>query len=152
LLQGRGEVPETLLKLIESTYQRDIEPDVDDVVALLLIVIKRIPLVTIIIDGLDEALEDRGLLFNILKDILLQATSSRVKLFVSSREDTTYLTTSLGIQNFKIHVAAGAISGDIGNFVHKAVRDLVDVGELVLRDPDLENDICTALTKGAKGM
>ena len=127
--------------------------DSDDLCILFLVIIKEISPVAIFIDGLDEASEDsRKLVFLKLKDIMSEAISFHVKLFVSSREDTAYLIQPWNISNSKVHVGGQAVDTDIDGYVRYAVREAIRMGDLVLGDISLEEEISTALAGGAKGM
>jgi hypothetical protein len=44
------------------------------------------------------------------------------------------------------------ISTDIEDFVRHSVSNLLSTGDLVIRAPELEMEIITILTDGAKGM
>lgn len=150
VLRTLGELPTGLLGLLENICQDSTTPEIEDISHLLRESMKRIPLAVIILDGLDEVDEDdRKLIFNILKNLVTQAM---VKVFVTSREDTTYLTQVPHVALFRLRVGVNVVAGDIDCFVKHAIRDLIRRRELVIGDPALEDEIFEALSQGAKGM
>ncbi len=148
-----SEVPEGLLNMIEFAYQDNNGLTTNDVSSLLLAIIQRLPVVTIFVDGLDETQDkERDLFLTKMEEIIYQATTSVIKLFISSREDITQLNNIPNTQNFHVNITTSSISADIDDFINAAVRELINQGRLVIRDPDLEKEICSAFAGGAKGM
>ncbi|KAM0136395.1 hypothetical protein ACHAP3_004625 [Botrytis cinerea] len=154
LFRDMNEIPEALIAILEADYPDEAtSPSLDQIVALLIKAIDELSSVAIFIDGLDELPEsDRKLTFSILRRILNEVTSP-VKLFVSSREDVTYLfQSSSGLTTFKVHLQTDYISPDIEAYIRHAIDELITSGDLVLGNLALKEDIFTVLRDGAKGM
>lgn len=149
-----NEIPEALIAILEADYPDETtSPSLDQIVALLIKAIDELSSVVMFIDGLDELPEsDRKLTFSILRKILNEVKSP-VKLFVSSREDVTYLFQSLsGITTFKVHLQTNSISPDIEAYIRHEIDKLIMTGYLVLGNLALKEDILNVLRDGAKGM
>ncbi|TGO71066.1 hypothetical protein BELL_0624g00010 [Botrytis elliptica] len=154
LFRDMNEIPEALIAILEAEYPDEAtSPSLDQIVALLIKAIDELSSVAIFIDGLDELPEsDRKLTFSILKKIVNEATSP-VKLFVSSREDVTYLfRTSSDLNTFKVHLQTNSISPDIEAYIKHTIDELITSGNLVLGNLALKDDIFNVLRDGAKGM
>ncbi|CCD48783.1 hypothetical protein BofuT4_P034250.1 [Botrytis cinerea T4] len=154
LFRDMNEIPEALIAILEADYPDETtSPSLDQIVALLIKAIDELSSVVMFIDGLDELPEsDRKLTFSILRKILNEVKSP-VKLFVSSREDVTYLFQSLsGITTFKVHLQTNSISPDIEAYIRHEIDKLIMTGYLVLGNLALKEDILNVLRDGAKGM
>jgi hypothetical protein len=153
LLRTLGELPTTLLEMLERICQDSSTVDLEDFLHLLLKAIERAMSAIIVIDGLDEVDEnDRKLIFHHLRDIATRATPPIIKVLVASREDTSYLTQVPDAALFKRRIGIDVVAGDIDCYVQHTIRDLINRKELVIGDPALEEEIFGALSKGAKGM
>jgi len=153
LLRSMADIPPVISSLIDNLYSNGSQtPGVESIIHLLLEMIKKnSQITTFFLDGLDEVLDkERNFIFLTLQKFL--AMSEKLKIFVSSREDTTYLIGESSVPNFKVRLDVNCISGDIDNYARHAIRDLIQRGELVLGNLELEEEIFTALTIGAKGM
>lgn len=127
-------------------------PTIEDLLHLLLAGLKGVTRVSIFVDGLDEVLErDRKIVFSNLKCILADSEAP-AKVFVSGREDTTYLLQTPGTLSLKARVASGTNSDDISSYIRDSISHLVERGDLSVGDPSLEIEIFDALAAGAKGM
>ncbi|KAF7944130.1 hypothetical protein EAE96_010534 [Botrytis aclada] len=154
LFRDMNEIPEALIAIFESDYPDETtSPSLDQIVALLIKAIDELSSVAIFIDGLDEMLDsDRRLTFSILTNILNEVTSP-VKLFISSREDVSYLfQSSSDLTTFKVHLQTKFTSPDIEAYIRYAIDELITSGELVLGNLALKEDIFNVLKDGAKGM
>ncbi|TGO25575.1 hypothetical protein BPAE_0077g00230 [Botrytis paeoniae] len=154
LFRDMNEIPEALIAILEAEYSDEAtSPSLDRIVALLMKAIDELSSVAIFIDGLDELPEsDRKLTFSILRKIFNEVTSP-VKLFVSSREDVTYLfESSSSLTTFKVHLQTNAISPDIEAYIRHAIDELTTSGDLVLGNLALREDIFNVLRDGARGM
>lgn len=152
LVRSLGDLPTAILDSLEDLCQEAKASDVDDVIQLIMELAKKRRTLIIFIDGLDEIFEhERKLVFYHLKMFLIQETSS-VKIFVTSREDTSYLTQEPRIRSFKIRIGTNLISSDIESYVRHEVHHLIDRHELVVGTLELEAEIVAALVEGAKGM
>lgn len=108
--------------------------------------------VIMFIDGLDEMSEsERKLVFSHLQMRWLEPNTC-LKIFVSSREDASYLMEPYGVPLFKILMSTSTVSNDIEMYTKSEIRALKSKGDLALGDPALEDEIVTALVDGAKGM
>ena len=153
VLRTLGELPTSLLVVLERIYRDNTTADLEDVINLLVKAMERVASAVIIVDGLDEVDEDdRKLIFQNLRDIITQATSPVIKTFIASREDTSYLTQLPHVPSFKLRIGIDTVAGDIESYVKHAIRDLISRRELVIGDPALEDEILEALSDGAKGM
>ena len=122
-----GELPTSLLAMLEGICQNNSTADLADVVHLLLKAIERVSSVVIVLDGLDEVDEnDRKLIFHHLRDISTQATPPMIKVLVASREDTSYLTQIPGVALFKRRIGVDAVAVDIDCYDKHAIRDLIN--------------------------
>jgi ATP/maltotriose-dependent transcriptional regulator MalT len=146
-----GDLPTDILDSLEDLCQETKASDVDDVIQIIIELTKGLTLV-IFMDGLDEIFEhERKFVFHHLRRFLVQKTSS-VKIFITSREDTSYLTQEPNVRSFKIRIGTNAISSDIESYVKHEVRHLIHRHELVVGNLELEAEIVAALVGGAKGL
>lgn len=154
IIQYITEFPQEIGMMIESAYlENKRTPDTEEICQILLLAIDKLPTVAIFIDGLDEVLEDeRKMIFSNLRTILLHFKSSSIKLFVSSREDTSYLTKISSVRTFKVQVLASSIAEDISSYIKSSIQDLLRTNELVVKDTALKDEIFQVLVSGAKGM
>jgi hypothetical protein len=154
LLQFLGDLPESLLSIIEETFPDDSNvPDLDEIFRLLLVVIHQFSSTTIIIDGIDEVAEDnKALILSQLNNLVRDGGPTLLKLLISGREDSTNAIQIRGIPGTKIRITADTIAGDIDNYVRSAVRELIRSGDLKVGDSVLEDEIILKLAAGAKGM
>lgn len=92
LLRSLKQISDALVEALEADHSDGaVCPEVHQMIALLVKIIDEFSSVAIFIDGSDELLEaDRKLTFSSLRSILTTVVGP-AKLFVSNREDTTYL-------------------------------------------------------------
>jgi hypothetical protein len=147
-----NDLPPAISTTLENLFQDGKRPEVEDMVNLIRSSIEALSSVVMFIDGLDEMSEsDRKLVFSHLQMKGLGPTTC-LKIFVSSREDASYLMASYGVPLFKILVSTNTVSTDIEMYTKSEIGALKGKGDLALGDPALENEIVTALVDGAKGM
>ncbi|RAL63639.1 hypothetical protein DID88_003682 [Monilinia fructigena] len=154
LLRNLKQIPDNLMEALEAEYPDGAGcPGVDQMIAPLVKIIDQFPSVAIFIDGLDELPEfDRKLTFSSLRNLLTTVVSS-TRLFVSSREDTSYLfPTPPTVKRYKLHVKPNSIAPDIDSYIQHSIVELISTGDLVLGNPELKNVIFTTLKNGAQGM
>jgi hypothetical protein len=107
-------------------------------------------MVYIILDGLDECGKD------VQQDILLAVNrlahfhQTIVKVFVSTREDTQIANPLRGYPC--VHMSEARLRGDIIQFVEETVKLKLHSGELLIRDPALEQEIISTLVTKSQGM
>ncbi|KAF4638043.1 hypothetical protein G7Y89_g25 [Cudoniella acicularis] len=153
LLRQMGELPGDLLTMLEDMHQSSALLNFERILALLQLSFDKNSSIAIFVDGIDEMTEhNRKLVLQRLSSIMKSANDSQLKIFVSSREDTTYLFSGLTCPKYKIRVQNDSISEDIETYVRNSVHELREKGELALGEPTLAQEIVTALTNGAKGM
>jgi hypothetical protein len=139
--------------MLENLFQDGKRPEVEDMIHLIRSSVEALSSVVMFIDGLDEMSEsERKLVFSHLQIVKGLGPTSCLKMFVSSREDTSYLMVSYGAPIFKTLVSTTTISEDIESYTKSEIQILKRKGDLVLGDPALEDEIVTALVDGAKGM
>jgi len=147
------EIPSGIAKLIFD-YYRDGEriPETKDVLDILSKTIELFKNVILVIDGIDEVKEeDRQSTYDALK-CLTRIRRVPVKVFISCREDIDLALGSIPGSNFRVQISEKVISTDIDGYIRHSVAFLLGRGDLVVRNPELEQDIVEALVNGAKGM
>jgi hypothetical protein len=108
--------------------------------------------VFLVIDGLDEVGEnDRPIVYEGLQK-LMSTHRVPLKLLVMCRDNAAAAFLSILGRSLGVHVSESAIEADIQGFVRSSVARLLAQGELVIRAPELQEDIATILIEGAKGM
>ncbi|KAI9861085.1 MAG: hypothetical protein M1813_005514 [Trichoglossum hirsutum] len=144
-------IPDDLEQRIEQLYRHGTRTAIDDeLISVLCTVIKCFSEVYICIDGIDECGKDEQITILSMVDQLAQSHDAAVKIFITSREETTI---SASLRKFlRLRVSADKNSRDITTFVGEAVKSNIRSGTLTIRDPSLESDIISALTNGADGM
>lgn len=154
LMRNMSVVSSALIHNLDNMFQYPTStPTLEQVSNLLISVINECNVVAIFVDGLDEMPEiDRKLTFSTLTNIL-KTVFVPMKLFVSSREDTSYLFQNLpSVSVFKFHIQMNLLGPDIDAYIRDSIKQLRDTHELELGDPSLEEDIFEALHVGARGM
>ena len=152
LLEGI-DMPSEIAELIYE-YYRDGErtPETKDVLDILSKTIDLFERVVLAIDGIDEVKEENH---QSIYDALKWLTKSHrvpVKVFMSCREDTELALCSIPKLIFRIQVSEKVISTDINGYIRHSVALLLEQGHLVIRRPELQQDMVDTLIKGAKGM
>jgi hypothetical protein len=105
-----------------------------------------------VVDGVDELLErDRVVVLKFLKH-LMECCHPKIKLVLSSRADSSSLVRHTHTESYRVHVSQQSVSGDVACFVHHSVSRLIGSGELLVRQPSLEEKIVQRLVDGARGM
>jgi len=154
LVQNQTDLPPAIVTMIEESYpEKTSVPALGDILPILVAIIRRQTNVIIFADGLDKMIDNgRKIFFTHIVDLLLNTAPCQLKVFVSSREDTTYLTLNPEVINLKVHLAEESLSGDINSYAKQSIHNLIERRELVLGDCALEETILRALTEGSKGM
>jgi hypothetical protein len=148
-------LPDSVSDILETIFQDGIAIELKDIILLIVAGAKQMASSTvfILIDGVDELAEQsRKLLFSTMADLMSQASPILVKVLVTSRTDTSYLTPASIAETFTVHIHQQAVAGDIEGYIKYAVRDLIDKRKLVLGNPEVEHEIQKALYSGAQGM
>lgn len=154
LLRCIGQLPDGLLDALDAICpDHTILPSLDEIVDLFIIALTSFPMAAIFIDGIDEFPEnERKMSLSTLQRVLGLA-SHPTKLFVSSREDISYLfPQSKDLSTFKVQIRKESIAADVDVYLRSAIKALLANGELRLGDPALADTIFTALSAGAQGM
>jgi hypothetical protein len=150
-LLGRISMPADVANKINQTFGDSTRtPDTGEAVDILLSVMNLFPKVYLIIDGLDECESDQRLKILSVVHCLAQLDHPKVLLFISSREEAD-IVASLGPYR-SIRTSEENISRDITSYISDIVSSKVQSGELILRNPALEQRIVAALVNGAQGM
>lgn len=107
--------------------------------------------VFLVIDGVDElGKEEQVATLSILKR-LARGEVPTAKIFISSRREEVYITKQL--HSFpRIDLSTANITVDITYFVKEVVKSKIEMGDLVIRNQALEQDIVETLVDGADGM
>jgi hypothetical protein len=108
--------------------------------------------VFLVLDGLDEVNEnDRPIICEGLQT-LISTHRVPIKLLVMCRDNAAAAFLPVPGRSLGVQVSETAIETDIQGFVRGSVATLLAQGELVIRAPELQEDIVTSLIDGAKGM
>ena len=111
------------------------------------------PLITIVIDALDECDPERRADLLEAFESILQQSSSLVKIFVSSREDQDIVWRLRDYPNLEL--SSEMNKDDIASFVTAETNNLIKRGRLLALSTDKENltiEIVKQVTKNADGM
>ena len=154
-LESSENIPEPLATAIEEA-DHDGERITDESKALdfLRQSIELLPApVYLVFDGLDETSEpSQKIISNGLRQ-LLNDSSLRIKLFVTSRDEFgSALRIQLPVDFLRVPVSPTAIALDIDSYVRASTRCRIIQGLLVVQDQMLEELIVQELVKGAQGM
>ena len=151
LCRSLKEIPEEIERKIDKAYQDGRRtPDAEELLDILLLVLKLFKKVYIILDGIDECGGDDRVDCLMLIKSLDQVEQTVVKLLVSSRADADLKRAFK--DDIHLRVSSDSTSLDIESFVNGIVQQKVTSGELKVRDPTLVDRIVEALVKGAQGM
>lgn len=146
-----GHIPEELEKKFPRDYGKNAHTlDVNDLIDLIYMAIKRTSLTFVIIDGLDECEKTPRKAILSLLNRLQGIDSSIIKIFISCRQEDQMLRSLQGIP--MIQMTSSALEGDIRLFVAESVNSRITSGELRLRDPNLAKEITDELVNKAHGM
>ncbi|KAH0561957.1 hypothetical protein GP486_003334 [Trichoglossum hirsutum] len=147
LLEQHSDIPDHITQNLQECCLTDDEL----LTTYLFLVISLFPKVFLLIDGVDElGKEEQIAVLSILKR-LAGSTDSTVKIFTSSRREEPYIVKQL--EGFRrIDLSTSNLSSDIARFVKETVKSKIESGELVIRNPSLEQDIVKVLVDGADGM
>lgn len=147
LLEQHPDIPDHIHQQLQECGLTD-----DELLAnCLFSVISLFPKIFLLIDGVDElGKEEQATVLSILRQ-LAGGTDYTVKIFVSSRREEPYIVKQL--EGFRrIDLSTPCLSSDIAYFVKETVKSKIESGELVIRNPSLEQDIVKMLVDGADGM
>ena len=151
LLDQLKPLPESLERKLICVYNHESATlNIDDLSSLLFSASEYVRNLFVVIDGLDECGKD--VLQQILDVIRSLATCppSVIKLFISSRDDIRIIES---LKKYPVLQATAVdLSNDIELYVKGAVRDRIESGNLIVRNPGLEAVIVAELTSKAHGM
>ncbi|KAH6670150.1 hypothetical protein B0J14DRAFT_517196 [Halenospora varia] len=126
---------------------------IDESRALILQLAQHYPLITIVIDALDECHPERRADLLRTFESILQECSSLVKIFVSSRDDQDIV---WHLQKYpNLELSSNKNTDDITTFVRKETEALIMQGKLLRLSKNKENlkkEIIEQVTKNADGM
>jgi hypothetical protein len=127
--------------------------DIEESRALIIQLIEHYPLTTIVIDALDECDPERRADILESLEIILQQSSSLVKIFVSSRDDQDIV---LYLRDYpSLELSSNKNMDDITSFVKAETHSLIKRRKLLALSTSKENlktEIIDQVTKGANGM
>lgn len=108
----------------------------------------------VVIDGLDEVdiVRQIGLL-KFLRDVLDQLPEPhRIKLLISSRETSSSDIDRILPRVTRLYTGLKPTSADIRFYAEDIITNKISTNELILNDPELENEIIEAIHRKEKGM
>jgi hypothetical protein len=144
-------IPDALEQQIDRLYKPGTRTaSDDDLVGVLRAVIENFSRVYICIDGLDECGKNEQVTIMSMVNSLAQNHCARVKILITSREETIISTSLKGFPRLRVSADNNAL--DIVTFVEETVKSNIRSGALAIQDPSLESDIISELVNGAQGM
>ncbi|KAI9871159.1 MAG: hypothetical protein M1830_003253, partial [Pleopsidium flavum] len=144
-------IPLDLKQQLDQLYRPGIRAAAnDELLAILVAVVKHFSKVYIFVDGLDECRKEER--FSVLSMInqLTQSECTAVKILITSQEVADVSTSLKGHPRLQISVDKN--SSDIASFIEETIKANIKSGALVVHDPSLELNIISALVDGAQGM
>jgi len=126
---------------------------IDESRALIIQLAEKYPLITIVIDALDECDPDRRADLLTTLERILQESPNLVKIFVSSRDDQDIV---WHLRNYpNLELSSNNNGNDITSFVRNETQELIKNGKLLrfsTNKEELKGNILKQVTKGANGM
>lgn len=122
----------------------------NELIPILLAVLKHFTKAYIFLDGLDECRkEERVTILSAINE-LVSCGCPVVKVFVTSQQEVDI---AAALERFPhLEISADRISSDIGCFIKETVRSCIQSGSMIVQTAGLESDIISALVDGAQGM
>ncbi len=144
-------IPHDLKQQLDQLYRPDVRTAAnDELIAILVAVVKHFSKVYIFIDGLDECRkEERSTILSMINQ-LTHSDHSAVKILLTSQEVTDISTSLNGLP--RLQVSADKNSSDIASFIEETIKANIRSRALAVHDPYLESDLISALVDGAQGM
>lgn len=122
----------------------------DELLPILLAVLKHFSKAYIFLDGLDECRKEERVTILSMLNRVIRSDGPVVKIFVTSQQEVDI---AVSLKEFsRLEVSAHKISSDIGSYIKGAVRSSIESGDLLVQTACLESDIISALVDGAQGM
>ena len=141
----------TLLGELQSLFDAD-PPDEDDITTFFIQHSNASRVHFILIDGLDECAElEREIVLNTL-EALLRLESPRFRIFLSGRDSIVSETRHMLKPGYYQTMNCAEVAEDIEAVIGALIDEKKQRRKLVLQDPNLEDEIISALKTGAKGM
>ncbi|KAH0566013.1 hypothetical protein GP486_000585 [Trichoglossum hirsutum] len=126
------------------------KPTADELITILLAVMRLFTEVYIIMDGIDECeSQEREDIFSIIRQ-LAGFGGCVAKAYISSREEIDIKKSFAGYR--QIHISEADVMLDINSYVKRVVEEKVQARKLVVRDYSLVGTVIDALSRGARGM
>jgi NACHT domain len=129
--------------------KKDSDPDIDDLIPLIHLLIATFSQTSIIIDGLDECEDNTADVLDSWLRVVKECQES-LRTIVLSREEQV-IRRRLTEENFHA-VAIKALTRDLRLYVASEIENRCRTGKLYLDDPDLKADIMDQLVEKAQGM
>lgn len=145
------DMPNDIQSKLESTYQFGLRyPDADELLEILLLVLKHFEQVFIVLDGVNGCGRNSRVDIAAGIELIMESSPVTIKLFIASRavED---LGQAFG-KYISLPISVGNTASDIVSFANGTVQAKIASGELVVQTQTLVEEIVDALVKGAQGM
>jgi Cdc6-like AAA superfamily ATPase len=126
-----------------NDYYRNGErvPETKDVLEILSRTIDGFKNVVLVLDGIDEVREeDRHIIYETLRK-LVGKHHVPIRVFMSCRDDAALAVCSTPGSAFSIQISEKVISTDIEDYIRHSVASLLAKGDLVIRAPELQEEI-----------
>ena len=151
LLLYMDNLPQVILSQIERSTSFLVQcPSDDDLLSLLNAAMERFDEVVVILDAIDECdKETQKDVIDLVKHLHF-TKDALVRCIVFSREEAKLTSGFKAYPSLKI--SSTATSSDISAFVHGSIAERIEMGDLVLRAPELKDLITSTLVDGAHGM
>lgn len=122
----------------------------DELLPILLAVLRHFSKAYIFLDGLDECRKEERLTILSMLNRVFRSDGLVVKIFVTSQQEVDI---TVSLKEFsRLEVSPHKISSDISSYVKGTVRSSIESGDLLVQTACLESDIISALVDGAQGM
>ena len=146
-IQLSSEVADAIRHIFADDNASPTQQELKDI---LLITMSALPSSFLLIDGLDECdKETRRDVLSLIKWIIEQKVSV-VRVYVSSQSDVQILNALASYP--RISISSEMLSCDIATYVLDATQSLIQDRQLLLQNPELEQEIIAELIKRANGM
>lgn len=145
LVQGRGDIPDSLSLLYKKHKEQSTKPSFDEICSTLQSVAPLHSRVFIFIDGLDECLESDGTRGRLLTQLFHLQNIHGANIFATSRfiPDITKRLEGSSV------VEVLARDTDVRKYL---VHEMPRLGDFVMRDPKLQDEICSRILQSMGGM
>jgi hypothetical protein len=153
-LLERGEIPEDMEELIESSFD---ETSSSSPLQIFLNILEKClrmySCCLLIVDGIDELPTESQITLLAAIGAMMKLDRINIKVLVSARSEENDIRCALEGPNFyRVELAPELISADLRIFIEDEVNSRIAGGRLVIGNPDIKEEIVDALSYGAKDM